>query len=284
MGNAVRTDKIYHYTNIESLALILSHKTLRFTRLDRVDDVSEAQTHAGIPFGKYFFVSCWTQVEADNIAQWKMYGGDMKGVRIELPAYPFRSILLEDGPGLQFDGDRTSPLAANELYGRNFMIHPPLVKGMQFAAPVEYVPDVAARYDAAITHTTDESGATRAIFRDYYNLARLKSEIWAFQSEYRFVLSANPISPPFPDEGLLPPISVAQLASMGSEMMSGRDPGITYIDVPLEPTIRDQMVIRVGPLCSLGGRKCIEALVQAFAPGAKVEDSPLKHTVRERTW
>lgn len=280
----MRTDKIYHYTSIDSLALILSFKTLRFTRLDRVDDVSEAQTHLGIPFGKYFFVSCWTQQAADNIAQWKMYGGDMMGVRIELPAYPFRLMTLENGPGLELQGDRTSPLANHELYGRNFMIHPPLVEGMQFAGPVEYVSDVSERYAAAITHTTDDAGSTSYVFTNFNNLARLKSEVWAFQSEYRFVLSANPISPPFPDEGLLPPISVAQLASMGSEMISGRDPGITYIDVPLEPKILDQMVIRVGPLCSLGGRKCIEALVQAFAPGAKLEDSPLKHTVRERTW
>lgn len=30
--------KLYHYTSIETLALILKHKTIRFSRLDRVDD------------------------------------------------------------------------------------------------------------------------------------------------------------------------------------------------------------------------------------------------------
>ena len=30
--------KIYHYTSIETLALILKYKTIRFNRLDQVDD------------------------------------------------------------------------------------------------------------------------------------------------------------------------------------------------------------------------------------------------------
>lgn len=31
--------KIYHYTNIEALALILKNQTIRFNRLDKVDDI-----------------------------------------------------------------------------------------------------------------------------------------------------------------------------------------------------------------------------------------------------
>ena len=31
--------KIYHYTTIETLALILKHHTIRFNRLDQVDDM-----------------------------------------------------------------------------------------------------------------------------------------------------------------------------------------------------------------------------------------------------
>jgi hypothetical protein len=37
------TRKIYHYTSTEALALILKTKKLRFTRLDGVDDLKEAQ-------------------------------------------------------------------------------------------------------------------------------------------------------------------------------------------------------------------------------------------------
>ena len=46
--------KIYHYTNLESLAMILKNKTIRFNRLDKVDDLEEGNTESlGICFCKY---------------------------------------------------------------------------------------------------------------------------------------------------------------------------------------------------------------------------------------
>lgn len=50
---------IYHYTTIESLALILRNKTLLFNRLDCVDDLEEGSVcSSGIYVGRYVFVSC----------------------------------------------------------------------------------------------------------------------------------------------------------------------------------------------------------------------------------
>ncbi len=37
-------DYLYHYTSIETLALILSNKTLCFNNLLNVDDIEEAET------------------------------------------------------------------------------------------------------------------------------------------------------------------------------------------------------------------------------------------------
>lgn len=34
---------IHHYTSLETLALILNHRTIRFNRLDKVDDMEEAE-------------------------------------------------------------------------------------------------------------------------------------------------------------------------------------------------------------------------------------------------
>lgn len=53
--------KIYHYTSIETLALILKYKTIRFNRLDQVDDYEEACYGSGdlnLHLGQYCFVSC----------------------------------------------------------------------------------------------------------------------------------------------------------------------------------------------------------------------------------
>ena len=56
--------KIYQYTSIDVLKLILENKTIRFKKLDLVDDIDESD-YCFEPIGfnpsKYFFVSCWTK-------------------------------------------------------------------------------------------------------------------------------------------------------------------------------------------------------------------------------
>ena len=45
---------IYQYTNIEALAYILKYRTIRFHRLDKVDDVEEGNAESlGVKFCKY---------------------------------------------------------------------------------------------------------------------------------------------------------------------------------------------------------------------------------------
>ena len=38
------TDFLYHYTSIETLALILSNRTFRLNSLDQMDDLQEKET------------------------------------------------------------------------------------------------------------------------------------------------------------------------------------------------------------------------------------------------
>jgi hypothetical protein len=280
-ANFMQTEKIYHYTSIESLAMILSTKKLRFSRLDGVDDVTEAQTHHGIPFGKYFFVSCWTQEEEDNLAQWKMYGGDMAGIRIELPIYPFKNILMGSHNGLEAHGQVFSPLGTNDLFGHDYMILPPVLGSTWFKGPVEYVDDVAARYNSAITVVNDANGTDSIVIKEFYDLARLKSKTWQFQAEYRFLLHVLPIIPPFPKNVPFTPTG-EQYTNCGPAFRSGVDLGISYIDVAIDPAVLAKMVIRTGPLCTAGGRVCVEALLNAYASKAKIESSPLAGTVRRK--
>lgn len=76
---------LYHYTSIENLALILKNQTIRFTRLDCVDDVEESAVYENtVPMAKYTFVSCWTENEEESIPLWNMYTPQMRGVRIKM--------------------------------------------------------------------------------------------------------------------------------------------------------------------------------------------------------
>ena len=76
---------IHHYTNLEALAMILSTRKLKFSRLDCVDDLEEGEIESdGLRLGKYVYVSCWTENEEESIPLWKMYGGYGVGVRISI--------------------------------------------------------------------------------------------------------------------------------------------------------------------------------------------------------
>lgn len=77
---------LYHYTSLATFALILTTKSIKFNRLDLVDDPDESLFGYGdsnMKLNSSSYVSCWTEDEVENIALWKMYT-DLKGVRIGL--------------------------------------------------------------------------------------------------------------------------------------------------------------------------------------------------------
>lgn len=91
--------KLYHYTTIDTLALILSNKTIRFTRLDQLDDLNEVGIY-GSNITKTTFVSCWTNKEEESIAQWSIYRGNNRGVFFSLDStnihFPDPALIIEN--------------------------------------------------------------------------------------------------------------------------------------------------------------------------------------------
>jgi hypothetical protein len=75
--------KIYHYTSIENLALILKNKTLRFNNAKYIDDPNEAITKDFGSMQDYVFISCWTKEPIESIPLWKIYGNNGHGIRLE---------------------------------------------------------------------------------------------------------------------------------------------------------------------------------------------------------
>jgi hypothetical protein len=272
--------KIYHYTSIEALALILKSRKIRFSRLDGVDDVKESQSLHGIDFGKFFFVSCWTQKQEESIPQWHMYSADMRGVRIELPAYPFRKIVTpagNHGSGILVAQNMTTPLSVDEMIGNGYFITP-LFSNDFFCGPVDYVSDVPARYAEAIEQQEDGGLNINGLPK----LPRFKSEDWAFQQEYRFHLFVLPTSQS--ENGGTESLFRGDVAKdIGTGLLNNVDPGIPFVDVPVAEEAIDNLAVRLGPLSTPGGRLCVEALLEKYAPNAKVEDSHLTGTVRARS-
>ncbi|WP_214653896.1 hypothetical protein, partial [Vibrio anguillarum] len=69
--------KFHHYTTIETLALILDSRKIRFNRLTNVDDMEEADLYGKYNIGRFLYVSCWTTNSIESIPLWNMYTGNM---------------------------------------------------------------------------------------------------------------------------------------------------------------------------------------------------------------
>lgn len=60
--------KIYHYTSLETLALILKNRTLLFNNVKNMNDPEEVVTEDfKNSLQDYAFISCWTQNPEESI-------------------------------------------------------------------------------------------------------------------------------------------------------------------------------------------------------------------------
>ena len=122
--------EIHHYTSIENLALILKNKTIRFTRLDKVDDSEEAGLSCkNIQLSYYTFVSCWTDSEEESIPLWKMYAGkEMHGIRISLDSDMFLKYHIPSGRFYGVDvyskNEKSSILPIEKIVTKDYLVVP----------------------------------------------------------------------------------------------------------------------------------------------------------------
>lgn len=166
-------EKLFHYTSLDTLALILKNKSIRFNSLSNVDDLEEAVDDDGKNIGNSVLVSCWTDMSDENIPLWKMYSNDFCGCRIELEKNFFK---VQE----RFPASDEELIALTEISKENGGI---VLIPQDFYNKINY------------TKTFSE----RRIFEEEEKrlninfLGREKKEEWAFQSEYRFYLQQFPI-------------------------------------------------------------------------------------------
>lgn len=274
----VAISRIYHYTSVDTLGLILASKRIRLNRVDRVDDLTESQRHAQIAFGSYFFVSCWTYDDEESVPQWHMYTDKMRGVRISLPVLPFKAEPLVAPAGFESIGRIPSPLSFDELFGENYLVVPMCLDPVQFGGPVEYTNEVEARYKQAVVLSAKGAEVTGEIRRPF-DLVRLKTTEWAFQKEYRFALFILP-SPP---GGIGSPHFAERLPNYVVNALAQRVPTpLTHFDVALADDALKSLEITIGPLCPPGRRLAIDALVEKHVPGARVRESTFAGKLRSK--
>jgi hypothetical protein len=137
----MKIEKLHHYTDINTLSLILKNRTIRFNRLDRVDDVTEGESFKKLKLEKFFFVSCWTYDHNETLPQWNMYTPGMAGVRITLPPKMFDYKPIDFPPAINHfkTGDFISPVPFEKIFAKKFFIPPMFLNDEHFGRKVDIV-------------------------------------------------------------------------------------------------------------------------------------------------
>lgn len=189
---------LYHYTSLDTLALILENRTICFNNLLYVDDIEEAETSDMENFGKYICVSCWTDEKKEMIPMWNLYTPDMHGVRIRLPVFPFVKYQYAVGEFYN-KAPFESYIDYAQLRDEDKGIISP---NAPILVPVDYVDDSEKLLPRVRKNCTAEdvrmflAGRTSEITVTYSfkELGRYKSTDWQFQKEWRYIITFSPMS------------------------------------------------------------------------------------------
>ena len=264
---------IYHYTTIETLALILRHHTIRFSRLDKVDDIEESELMSGpakVRLGNYVFASCWTRCEEESIAQWKIYAG-YDGVRITMS---------EDDIFQTYDITPGFPNSMQSFFKPPFSpvgkdaICVPRMNPIK-CEDVVYTDDPSLLAKDAIINT----GTHTAISTTY--AGKYKRKIWEFQQECRFKFLVYPMQENIVEYLAKTEIDFNQSFSilaqgMRNLILEKKPISQEYYDATMSASALDHLQVMLGPRTSVAQETIVKALLNLYAPKAVLKHSELK--------
>ncbi|KZK83629.1 hypothetical protein PsAD13_02680 [Pseudovibrio sp. Ad13] len=247
---------LYHYTTIQTLALILESEAIRFRKLSKTNDPDEGTAdHAQLK--EFVYSSSWTSQERENIGLWKMYAG-MDGVRIGLPEEMFpvhQPRSLHQPHSLHSIKHRTFENAAT-IPSVNLVVNDPensyLESGSHKLRDF-YGPD-------EIKYTQSVSEARAELRDEYYTTAGVgifKLDDWDLEKEVRFR------------------IAFAQSFTLAQEppfyLMDD------FVDVPLKEGILQEIEVTVGPINDVANELIANALLEVKGIDKRANRSRIRY-------
>lgn len=246
--------RLFHYTSLKTLALILSSRQIRFSRLDRCNDPLEGRALDFDQSARTIFVSCWTAISTEAIPLWRMYTGDMAGVRIEAPLALF-----------SVDG-----LIEHPQYGRHQSFSPEIELGNKRTGVVK-IGSIFGPQKILYTEDKDKltpkckSTTTSAgIVYDFHFLGMTKRSVWSYEDEWRFrILAAGArmhLDQSNPDD-LMKLLRIVSKAE--------------FLFVPICDAAIEQLSITLGPKSGQAECLIVQSLVEKYCPSAEIRQSTI---------
>lgn len=274
---------IHHYTSINTLSLILKHQSIRFNRLDRVDDVSEAKAYGKYHLGRFLFVSCWTDSEIESIPLWHMYTDKMRGVRISLDSdwMYYRPLRPDPKYNLTQEGILYAPVPFEKFFNDNYLVLPNIFQRDKVLRKVKYVDDPSDYLKDVVDLTVQPDGKAEMKIKEVNDFATYKQKIWAFQEEVRFVLFILPAIP-IPSDGFRNEQYLGALPDhILNSIVNSQGPNLEYFDVDINPDVLNNIKVTLGPLCDEGDEILVDSLLKKHTSNGILQKSRLTGNIRK---
>lgn len=242
----MKEDYLYHYTNIYSLASILRHKSIRFSPLNKMDDMEDGKTRDFENINKYVFCSSWTDLKDEQIPFWSMYTNNMHGVRIGLPKYPFENYRWEH-PAFE----KSYYISQNQAIHENYFIAPHMNKDV-FLTKIEYSDNEYLSQPCINEKSKD------FLITHLSKVGQRKKEAWRFQSEWRYRLFCFP--------GHCEEVIKGKNSNKVRRCMEkGVELPFSFVDLKIRQECFEKMEILTGPKMTDEEKVFIKLLVKEYA-------------------
>ncbi len=272
MTDARLPQRLYHYTTLANLSLILRERKIRCRRLDRVDDLTEGHPADCPSLAKYIFVSCWSEDSEESIPLWHMYSAGMRGVRISLPSdfvmeHEYHS---EPAKGFYVEAETRFVIPQEDIHGLDYFFW--LMPGQYPLYRIDYTDDAAKLFPSIVDQTKE--GVVLAM-GDVGIFKRLE---WQFQQEWRFKVMALPAAAP---SGSYADPNYQRQMNPLPRIMNRQLISIDHCDLDIKPSAFLDMRITLGPRFHPGDRYLLESyLDRDDLHAVRLEESTLSGTIR----
>lgn len=270
-------ETLFHYTDIDKLALILKTGKIRLNSLDRMDDLEENMTADIYNAGMFTYVSCWTADKKESIALWKQYTNQGMGVRIELPQNPFKKYLALDlvkderfRKVFSSAPDTKTIIRLDRMLESNYFTQ--TITGDNILFKMKYSEKEDEINPQIISHDIS-SDMTKATLG---KIGKCKREAWGFQKEWRYIIQFYPgsILSVYEDDGVT-------LRNIFMDVCAGKaQQPFPYYDLEIDEQAFRKMRIVLSPTITEGNEILIRSVVEKYNPDAEIFVSAFQGKIR----
>lgn len=255
---------LYHYTNLETLRLILKNKNFRLSSLNKMDDLEEGDTQDFQKLGRFIYISSWTNNPNESLLLWSYSRGN-NGVRLRMKSNIFKTLDVNESV---------------YIHGHNVIVEEKFNVGILDLMKNENVTFYPPRAELIrVTYTDLDRLLKPTVYREFSgrgfeiataNLGIFKRVEWQDQQEWRYRLSSFPLN-----MNEMTMIHDPNSAEIILEKIRTRGE-LEYIDLQLKDDAFDDLEILCGPQMSDESKEELKNVLSQYAPNAIVKNSGMR--------